>query len=154
MGRGDALATRSIRAEFTSTLKDSQDADAWGGANSDPSGHSFDGTNTLTASSQVDKIFIISGQWTTTVKDSETFSGVDSQVRGSSTNGTDTLWCGETNNKLHRHSGKITSTFKDSQALPGTAVDPTDTTTTDYNSRLNISAAAVFSQMTGYWTEL
>ncbi len=78
--------------------------------------------------SEADKLYLQSGQFTSTIKDSEDISAVDVQPRGISWNGTDTLWCGVEagESKLYLQSGQFTSTLKDSEDVSGIDTGITD----------------------------
>jgi hypothetical protein len=71
-----------------------------------------------------DKLFLQSGQFTSTLKTSEDISATETACRGISWDGTNTPWCGvQFGSCLRLQSGQFTSTIKDSQN-----VNITDTT--------------------------
>ncbi len=66
------------------------------------------------------KLFLQSGQFTSTIKTSEDVSGIDTGVNGISWDGTNTPWCGATDDKLYLQSGQFTSTIKTSESITAT----------------------------------
>lgn len=73
---------------------------------------------------QAQKLYLTSGQFTSTVKTSETVGAVDNASRGLSYDGTNSPWCGTQADKLYLTSGQFTSTIKDSEAVGGIDADP------------------------------
>ncbi len=61
------------------------------------------------------KLFLQSGNFTSTLKTSEDVSGVDATPTGISWDGTNTPWSGSTADKLYLQSGQFTSTLKTSE---------------------------------------
>lgn len=66
-----------------------------------------------------DKLYLQSGQFTSTLKTSEYVGGVDTSPTGISYDGTDTPWCGNTADKLYLQSGQFSSTLKTSEYVGG-----------------------------------
>jgi hypothetical protein len=70
------------------------------------------------AQAGTDKLFLLSGEITTTVKTSQSVSAIDTFCSDiSPTTGGNTLWCGQQANKLYIQSGQFTSTLKDSSPV-------------------------------------
>ena len=82
--------------------------------------------NTLWSGSEADKLYLQSGQFTSTLKDSEDVSGVDNSLAGISYDGTNTPWIGAEADKLYLQSGQFTSTLKTSEAIGGVDTIPSD----------------------------
>ena len=81
-----------------------------------------------------DKLYLQSGQFTSTLKTSEYIGSVDLTPFGISWDGTNTPWCGSSADKLYLQSGQFTSTLKTSEsvgsietALSGISWDGTNT---------------------------
>lgn len=70
------------------------------------------------------KLYLQSGQFTSTVKTSEDVSGVDTVPVGITWDGTNTPWAGWTDDKLYLQSGQFTSTIKDSQSVNTIDLNP------------------------------
>ena len=68
---------------------------------------------------EADKLYLQSGQFTSTLKKSEYIGGIDIVPSGISYDGTDTPWAGYWDKKLYRNSGQFTSTIKDSEDISG-----------------------------------
>ena len=83
-------------------------------------------TATPWSGSEADKLYLQSGQFTSTIKDSEDQSGVDNQVRGISWDGTNTPWIGSQADKLYLESGQFASTLKGSETVGGIDTIPKD----------------------------
>jgi hypothetical protein len=66
-----------------------------------------------------DKLYLTSGQFTSTLKDSEAVGVVDNVPVGISYDGTNSPWNGSQADKLYLTSGQFTSTLKDSEAVGG-----------------------------------
>jgi hypothetical protein len=64
-----------------------------------------------------DKLYLQSGQFTSTIKDSESTGAIEATGNGISWDGTNTPWCGNTDDKLYLQSGQFTSTLKTSQGV-------------------------------------
>jgi hypothetical protein len=62
-----------------------------------------------------DKLYLTSGQFTSTIKTSLDTSSVDTSPWGIRFDGTDTPWGGTADEKLYLNSGQFTSTVKDSE---------------------------------------
>lgn len=91
--------------------------------------------NTLISGDGTNKLFLLSGQFTTTVRTSEDISAINTQIDGISWDGTDTLWCGYvTNDKLYRQSGQFSSTLKDSEDVTGVDTTPRGVTSDETNA--------------------
>jgi hypothetical protein len=73
-----------------------------------------------------DKLFLQSGQFTSTVKTSETVSSIDNLSTGISYDGTDTPWSGAEARKLYLQSGQFTSTLKTSEDISAIDIVPND----------------------------
>jgi hypothetical protein len=71
--------------------------------------------DTLWCGSDGDKLYLQSGQLTSTLKTSEDVSAIDTIVMDIAYDETNTTWCGGAVNKLYLTSGKFTSTLKDSE---------------------------------------
>ena len=80
--------------------------------------------NTFWSGATDDKLYLISGQFTSTLKDSESVGGVDNEPQGISYDGTNTPWCGNQANKLYLQSGQFTSTLKTSEDISGVDTSP------------------------------
>ncbi|UCG53548.1 MAG: SdiA-regulated domain-containing protein [Candidatus Latescibacterota bacterium] len=104
---GDEAKKLYLVSAFTSTLKESQ-------AYSKCKVVSHDGTDTLYSDEGVDKLFLISGTFTTTVKSSYVHTAQDGKARGISWDGTNTVWAGGDNDKFFLQSGEFSSTIKTS----------------------------------------
>ena len=79
-------------------------------------------TNTLIAGAGTQKLYLLSAQFTTTVKLSEDVSGINTSIFDVGWDGVDTFWCGyATADKLYRQSGMFSATLKDSEDV--TTVD-------------------------------
>ena len=97
---------------------------------------SWDGTNTPVCGFLTeDELLLISGQFTSIIKDSEDVTGVDSTPQGISWNGTDTPWVGSQADKLYLQSGQFTSTLKTSEDISGVDATVTGIETDDDVSR-------------------
>jgi hypothetical protein len=64
-----------------------------------------------------DKLYLQSGEFTSTLKTSEHVGGIDTLVWGISWDGTNTPWIGDAANKLYLQSGQFTSTLKTSESI-------------------------------------
>lgn len=64
-----------------------------------------------------DKLYLQSGEFSSTVKDSVSVASVDALPNGASFDGTNTPWCGNEADKLYLQSGKFTGTLKTSLAI-------------------------------------
>jgi len=83
--------------------------------------------NTLIAGDSAQVLLLLSGQFTSTIKDSEDVTSVNTNLNGISFDGTDTYWCGhDIADKLYRQSGMFTSTIKDSENISGIDTAPKD----------------------------
>ena len=82
---------------------------------------------------QADKLYLQSGQFTSTLKDSEDISSIDT-ITDTCWDGADTLWIGDWDKKLYRNSGQFTSTIKDSEAVVGWEASPTGISADDNNT--------------------
>ncbi len=71
--------------------------------------------DTLWCGSTDDKLYLQSGQYTSTIKTSISISGIEGSVNGISWDGTNTPVCGSAGAKLYLYSGQFTSTLKTSQ---------------------------------------
>ncbi len=69
--------------------------------------------------SEGDKLYLTSGQFTSTIKTSEYVGGVDLDPNGVSWDGTNTPWAGRQASKLYLTSGQFTSTIKTSESIGG-----------------------------------
>lgn len=83
-----------------------------------------------------DKLYLQSGQFTSTVKTSEYVGGVDALPAGISYDGANTPWCGATDDKLYLQSGQFTSTIKDSVYVGGVDAIPIGICTNAYAARI------------------
>jgi hypothetical protein len=92
-------------------------------------------SNTLYIGWSLDKLFLVSGQFSATVKDSQditsvdiktsvSVAGVDTAPIGLSTDNVDTWWVGATDTKLYRTSGQFSSTLKDSISVSSVDTSP------------------------------
>jgi hypothetical protein len=79
----------------------------------------FFGSNTPWCGATDDKLYLQSGQFTSTLKTSEDVSGVEGIPQGMSYNGIDTFWCGSSGAKLYLQSGQFTSTLRTSEDISG-----------------------------------
>ena len=70
----------------------------------------------ITNTGAADKLLLVSGEVTTTIKTSQDVSAVDSSPQGISYNGQNTPWCGSADDKLYLTSGVFSSTLKTSIA--------------------------------------
>lgn len=66
-----------------------------------------------------DKLYLQSGQFTSTLKTSESIGGIDGEPSDISYDGTNTPWCGSGDDKLYLTSGQFTSTLKTSEYIGG-----------------------------------
>ena len=73
--------------------------------------------DTLWCGREAQKLYLQSGQFSSTLKTSLSVSGVDTGVSGISWDGTNTPWCGFTADKLYLQSGQFSSTLKTSLAI-------------------------------------
>ncbi len=64
-----------------------------------------------------DKLYLQSGQFTSTLKTSEDINTIDDGPQGITWDGTNTPWCGVEAKKLYLTSGQFTSTIKDSENI-------------------------------------
>ena len=110
------------------------------------------------AGSDDNKLFEMSGQFTTTVKSSININLVDTETRGIEADGTDQVWIGNTDNKLYLQSG-FTSTLKTSQSVSGISTycygvseDGTDTPWADSNRLYQQSGKFTSTLKTSYNT--
>ena len=71
--------------------------------------------NTPWCGNSDDKLYLQSGQFTSTLKTSRAVGSIDLAPNGISWDGTDTPWCGGQANKLYLQSGQFTSTLKTSR---------------------------------------
>ena len=99
-----------------------------------------------------DKLFLQSGQFTSTVKDSEPVTGVDTDPRGISWDGTNTPWTGNYANKLYLQSGQFTSTVKTSQSVSGVDTGPNGVSWDGTNTPWSGSEAAKLYLQSGQFT--
>lgn len=98
--------------------------------------------DTLLMRSQVqDKLYLLSGEFTSTIKTSLAVTAKDGDARGISFDGTDTQWCGNTTDKLFLNSGKFTSTIKSSLSVGSINTTPNGIECSDINIRLNLWGA-------------
>ena len=81
---------------------------------------------TFVAGGSSDKLYIFSGQYTTTIKDSEDESGIDTGMLGIAWDGTNTPWCGEEADKLYLESADFASTLKTSLLVGSLNASPSD----------------------------
>lgn len=72
-----------------------------------------------------EKLYLTSGQFTSTIKTSESIGAVDASLQDISYDGTNTPWTGAVDDKLYLTSGQFTSTIKTSESI--NAVDATPT---------------------------
>jgi hypothetical protein len=100
--------------QFSATIKTSVNV---GSRDGFPSGVCFDGTNTPWSGYENDKLYLYSGEISTTLKAS--ISTSTTYPEGISYNGTDTLWCDSNTGYLYRWSGQFTSTLKSSYDTGG-----------------------------------
>jgi hypothetical protein len=116
--------------QFTGTLKASQSVESIA---TNPGGIAWDGTDTPWSGnsssppspSNVRKLFVQSGQFTSTVKESEDVTSID-LPSGIAWDGTNSPWTPVNNQKLYLQSGRFTSTIKDSEDISGTSDDAND----------------------------
>jgi hypothetical protein len=71
-----------------------------------------------------DKLYLQSGQFTSTVKTSLSITAVDTVPLDIDWDGTNTPWIGFTDKKLYLQSGQFTSTIKDSEDISGVDTGP------------------------------
>jgi len=71
-----------------------------------------------------DKLYLQSGQFTSTIKDSVSIGAIESVPFGISWDGQNTPWCGIGDDKLYLQSGQFTSTIKDSESVGGVDASP------------------------------
>jgi hypothetical protein len=71
-----------------------------------------------------DKLYLQSGQFTSTIKTSQSVGGIDAVPYGISWDGTNTPWGGNTDAKLYLQSGQFTSTLKTSQLITAIETAP------------------------------
>ena len=64
-----------------------------------------------------DKLYLQSGQFTSTISLSLPIGAVEATGNGISWDGTNTPWCGNTDDKLYLQSGQFVSTIKESQSV-------------------------------------
>jgi len=84
--------------------------------------------DTLWVGIQARKLYLTSGEFTSTIKDSEDIGGIDTAPQGISYDIANTPWSGTTADKLYLQSGKITSTLKTSESVGAVDTQPTDIT--------------------------
>ncbi len=75
--------------------------------------------NTPWAGNEADKLYLTSGQFSSTLKTSQAVGTIDVFVDDVSWDGTNTPWAGNSNCKLYLQSGQFSSTLKTSQAVGG-----------------------------------
>jgi hypothetical protein len=75
--------------------------------------------------SQADKLYLQSGQFTSTLKTSEAIGAIEAIPMGISYDGTNTPWTGRADDKLYLQSGQFTSTLKTSEAIGTIDLYPT-----------------------------
>ena len=80
----------------------------------------------LWSGSADDKLYLQSGQFTSTLKRSEDIGGVDADISGISWDDTNTFWSGTEADKLYLQSGQFTSTLKESEHVGGIDTNITD----------------------------
>jgi hypothetical protein len=97
---------------------------------------SWDGTNTPWSGNSASKLYLQSGQFTSTLKTSESLSVIDSGVQGISWDAINTPWCGSADDKLYLQSGQFTSTIKTSEYVNSIDVSPVGVCTNDVSRRL------------------
>ena len=117
--------------------------------------------NTLWCGRSADKLYMQSGQFTSTLKTSESVGGVDTIPRGITTDGTDTGWTGNQADKLYLTSGTFSSTLKTSQSVSaidtqvaGQSWDGTNTSWCGYDAnKLYLQSGQFTSTLkTSYYT--
>ena len=116
-----------------------------------PGGCSYDGTNTPWTGAEADKLYLQSGEFTSTLKTSESITGIDTAPRGISWDGVNTPWTGGTGSKLYLQSGQFTSTLKTSENIWAIDAATQDICTDDVNGRLGIGGASAVPAMMRYY---
>jgi len=81
-----------------------------------------------------DKLYLQSGEFTSTLKTSQAVGSIDTLVVGISWDLTNTVWSGLTAAKIYIQSGNFTATLKDSTSTPGIRGNSTDVTNTPWSS--------------------
>ena len=71
-----------------------------------------------------DKLYLQSGQFTSTLKTSENINAIDTVPTDISWDGTNTPWAGQGDDKLYLQSGQFTSTVKTSEIISGIDLSP------------------------------
>jgi hypothetical protein len=97
---------------------------------------SWDGTDTPWCGVDPIRIYLQSGQFTSTLKTSEDLSAVDSAAQGVSWDGVNTPWCGSGDDKLYLQSGQFTSTIKDSEYVGSVEIEAAGICTNNVAGRL------------------
>lgn len=94
-------------------------------------------TDTPWCGQEAQKLYLTSGEFSSTIKTSEDVSAVDTAPTGISYDGTNTPWCGATDDKQYLQSGQFTSTIKTSQSVSAVDLTPSgiswDGTNTPWN---------------------
>jgi hypothetical protein len=122
---------------FTSTLRDSEDVSGRTSLPDDldialftdrmgPGTSTYQDVDWVFADQATDRLFYMSGSFTSQVKDSIDISGTDLEPGGISTTGTepsDTPWSGGAGDTHHMQSGRFTSTVKQSVVMSGIDTD-------------------------------
>jgi hypothetical protein len=80
--------------------------------------------NTMVPTTGNDKLWVLSGSFTNTVKSSLDVSGMDANPSGIAYDDTDIFFCGKNSSKLWRISGTTSATVKVSLGTAGTRTDP------------------------------
>ena len=81
-------------------------------------------SDTLWSGMSAGKLYLTSGQFTSTIKDSQSIVAVDTQIVGISKDISNIPWIGSQADKLYLQSGKFTSTLKTSQAIGAVDTEP------------------------------
>ncbi len=81
-----------------------------------------------------DKLYLQSGQFTSTLKTSLLISSIELVPAGISYDGTDTPWIGFGDQKLYLQSGQFSSTLKDSELVSGINTQPVDISWDGFNT--------------------
>ena len=140
--------------QFTSTLKISSDVSSvdlkcnditWAGPLSAVSPFPSTTGDALWSGGDGNKLYSVSGLFSSTIKDSQDVSNHDSANTGVSWDGVNTLWSGNETNKLLLMSGRFSRTVKTSVQVGAINDAPTGISTFDVDGRLSTGGASTYT---------
>ncbi len=120
---GDFMKGQTNRWTFLDTMQDRRGFTADAGLSEDVS-LLIETTATPYAGNEANKLYLQSGQFTSTLKTSEDVTAIDVSPQGISYDLTNTPWAGTQAKKLYLQSGQFTSTLKTSEAVGGIDDEP------------------------------